>query len=505
MKIYLEDVFKTSGTPTYTFVKPQEYTKLIVALRTKGRGLVIEGPSGIGKTTSINKALAEVALSQSVSSFSARKKEDIEMIQLLPEFTEFGIVIVDDFHVLPNEIKKELSDFMKTLADEDSVSSKLILIGINKAGDSLISFSPDLNNRIDTIRFEANPDDKIEEMLSLGENALTISLNIKGDITQESKGSFHIAQMLAKETFICSEIIDNESPKKATDTSIETVKSKVNGELSRLFFPKARAFAIGSKLRREGRAPYLHLLNWLANSPDWSIQINELMNQHPEMKLSINQVVEKGFLSNLIIENPILQDVIHFDDQSNVLTVEDPKFLFYIRNILWNKFAEQIGFIGIEFKKPYDFALSFAGEDRNLAELLNQKLLEREISVFYDKNEQHRIIAANVEDYLSPIYNSEADYVIVLLSSNYPKKIWTKFESDQFKQRFGENAVIPVWFSNTDIGLFDESRKYGGITFNVTNEIEQEAESIVSTLSKMLEEKRKVRNSAATLALAQEG
>ena len=56
MKIFLEDVYKTSGTPTHTFVRPVEYTKLIVALRTKGRGLVVEGPSGIGKTTSINKA-----------------------------------------------------------------------------------------------------------------------------------------------------------------------------------------------------------------------------------------------------------------------------------------------------------------------------------------------------------------------------------------------------------------------------------------------------------------
>lgn len=145
MKIYLEDVFKTSGTPTYTFVKPVEYTKLIVSLRTKGRGLVVEGPSGIGKTTSINKAIEETGLN-SITSLSARKKEDLELIQMLPDFSDFGIVAIDDFHVLPNDIKKSLSDYMKTLADEDSVSSKLILIGINKAGDSLVSFSPDLNN-----------------------------------------------------------------------------------------------------------------------------------------------------------------------------------------------------------------------------------------------------------------------------------------------------------------------------------------------------------------------
>jgi len=35
----LEDVFKLSGSPTYTFVRPLEYAKLLVALRTP-RGYV---------------------------------------------------------------------------------------------------------------------------------------------------------------------------------------------------------------------------------------------------------------------------------------------------------------------------------------------------------------------------------------------------------------------------------------------------------------------------------
>ena len=56
----LEEVFKTSGVPTFTFVKPVEFDRLIVALRTAGRGLVIEGPSGIGKTTSVLKALEQL-------------------------------------------------------------------------------------------------------------------------------------------------------------------------------------------------------------------------------------------------------------------------------------------------------------------------------------------------------------------------------------------------------------------------------------------------------------
>ncbi len=55
----LEEVFKLSGIPTFTFVEPVEYKKIIVSLRTPGRGIVIEGPSGIGKTCAVMKALAE--------------------------------------------------------------------------------------------------------------------------------------------------------------------------------------------------------------------------------------------------------------------------------------------------------------------------------------------------------------------------------------------------------------------------------------------------------------
>ncbi len=40
-EIRLEEVFKTSGIPTYTYVDPQKYSELILNLRTPGRGLVI--------------------------------------------------------------------------------------------------------------------------------------------------------------------------------------------------------------------------------------------------------------------------------------------------------------------------------------------------------------------------------------------------------------------------------------------------------------------------------
>ena len=50
------------GIPTHTFVRPIEYPALLVALRTPGRGVVVEGPSGIGKTTAVTRALEELGL-----------------------------------------------------------------------------------------------------------------------------------------------------------------------------------------------------------------------------------------------------------------------------------------------------------------------------------------------------------------------------------------------------------------------------------------------------------
>ena len=57
-----------SGIPEHTFVEPVEYTRLLVALRTAGRSIVIEGPSGLGKTTAVSKAITEADLGERVIS-----------------------------------------------------------------------------------------------------------------------------------------------------------------------------------------------------------------------------------------------------------------------------------------------------------------------------------------------------------------------------------------------------------------------------------------------------
>jgi hypothetical protein len=484
----LEEVFKKSGIPTHTFVEPVEYNKLLVSVRTPGRGTIVEGPSGIGKTTSVRRIIESLNAKDKITTLSGRNPNDYEFIEALPDFGKIGTVLIDDFHRLPDDTKRKLANYIKMLADTEDENSKIVIVGINKAGQSLLKHAADLTGRIDTITFESNPKHKILELIHRGEKALNASINITSHIASEAQGSFHLAQMLCHEACMEAEILEEKQEHQTTHASMEVIRERVLAELANTFFTKAKLFATGPRLRREGRAPYLFLLYWLAHGKEWSINVGDYIRMYPEHRASVSQIVDKGFLSDHIDRNPELQDVIHFDNITKELGIEDPKFVYYLRNLLWNKFCEKVGYSSLYFKSKYDYALSFAGTDRHLAEKIYDFLTERELSVFYDKNEQHRILAENVEDYLSPIYRSEASFVVVLLGKEYPNRVWTKFESDQFKERFGDNAVIPIWFADAPPGMFDKTKTVGGETFNVNADINEEVKRISELLCRKIAE-----------------
>ncbi|ORL79231.1 ATPase [Prescottella equi] len=485
----LEDVFKLSGVPDLTFVEPVEFQRLLVALRTRGRGVVIEGPSGIGKTSAVTKALDRLGSDAQAATLrlSARRKGDLELIAELPGIEDAGLVIIDDFHRLEPTVRLQIADHLKVLADEERDDTKIIIIGINQAGESLLSFAPDLSGRIEIIKFEVNPDDRVRQLINLGCQALNITIPIADEIVQAADGSFNIAQMLCHDACLTANLTETAPSKHDLGVSFELVRERVFDRLTGSFYRRAEVFAKGKKLRREGRAPYLQILRWLALSEEWTIDLDREMAKHPGLRGSVGQVVEKGHLANLLNEqSALLGDLLHYDAEARVLAVEDPKFFFFIKNLAWNRFAERIGYFDVSFSSRYDFALSFAGADRDVAQLLFDNLSDLEHEVFYDKNEQDRILAENVEEYLAPIYKSEASFIVAILGPDYPRRIWTKFESEQFKRRFGDNSVIPIWFEGQDYGAFDISRDVGGETIDRALPLDAQVLGIAERLAKKL-------------------
>ena len=252
--------------------------------------------------------------------------------------------MIDDFHKLPFEIKGDIANYLKMLADEEANDTKVVIVGINRAGDSLIKLATDLVNRIDVIKFEANPREKVIELLQKGEEALNIQIENKDEIAKESHGSFYIAQMLAQEMCLNANVMMRYENFTEVTISLEVVKQQVYENLSRSFLEVTKKFATGPRLKRAGRAPYLQILYWLANSDSWLISIDDELRKHPEVKPSVGQIVEKGYLQKFIEDNVEFSRILHFDNVSNIFTIEDPQFIFYLRNILWSKFAKSLGF-----------------------------------------------------------------------------------------------------------------------------------------------------------------
>ena len=102
----------------------------------------------------------------------------------------------------------------------------------------------------------------------------------------------------------------------------------------------------------------------------------------------------------------------------------------------------------------YDVALSFAGEDRDLASVLAHALRQRSISVFFDEFEKMAIWGKDLYEFLSDIYFSRADLCVVFISEAYAKKIWTKLELQSAQSRAiaeDREYILPLQIDGTEV------------------------------------------------------
>lgn len=123
----------------------------------------------------------------------------------------------------------------------------------------------------------------------------------------------------------------------------------------------------------------------------------------------------------------------------------------------------------IEPKYEYDVALSFAGENRDLAQKFYNKLRRKKIKVFFDKMEQSRLIGMDLDKEFRRIYGGKSRLIVILISKFYPAKDWTRFESeiiiDEAKRR-GKTYFIPCIIDDTPV--FGLPRTIGHIDLRKT-------------------------------------
>jgi hypothetical protein len=121
----LENVFKTVGLPPYTYVKPAHYGEVRADVAQPGKHLLIEGPSGVGKTCVAFKAFEELNWTQGTD-YSYVSCRDLDAEDAVREFfgtCEAGgtptpaVIVIDDFHLLTVERRAEIGAILKRMSD----------------------------------------------------------------------------------------------------------------------------------------------------------------------------------------------------------------------------------------------------------------------------------------------------------------------------------------------------------------------------------------------------
>lgn len=276
----LSDVYMPVGVPQLTFVKRENLEHSIISWKmNKSKHLLIFGPSKSGKTTlwkqyvpqesiikvSCNSSTSvgqvysnilfelqtfytcEIAekidtktgiaaeISSAIGLFFAKASTNVESTSgnsnkmapiaspaieanLLVKYLKPSakIVVIEDFHYVPDDFKEKLSQDLKAFSDD---GCPWIIVGVQHKTSKLLSYNIDLQQRIAEIPVEGFSRDQLIRIIELGENALNISFSckIKEGILKESYGSASLVQNLCQRICILKNISETSSEKLVID------------------------------------------------------------------------------------------------------------------------------------------------------------------------------------------------------------------------------------------------------------------------------------------------
>jgi len=339
-KFDVNEVFPLSGMPKITFVEPVSFKRLVSSIKHIGRGLVIEGPSGIGKTTALKRAISKIDLTHSSFTYlAARNPNHIGQIEDIQN-NHKGIIAIDDFHRLEEKIKRKISDYLKYLADTETEDKKLIIIGIPNTGNKLISFGYDLAGRIDIFELTKVKNGKIKELIMKGEKALNVKFAKKSEYISAANGSLNIAQFICHYAAINQDVFETSREPILIETNfsdiIQSVKNVLKPKFDNFIFSFAQLGGIRDRT-------CIKLLHELAASENGSIILNRLSNTKPDLSNGIGKIKREKLIENLVESKPSCKSFIYFDRTTTELVIDDPQLIFYLN---YTSEAQIAGLVG---------------------------------------------------------------------------------------------------------------------------------------------------------------
>ena len=449
MSFLIEEVYKTEGVPEFTFVRPPNYNDILVDIRTPGKPVIIEGQSGTGKTTVAKKILEQISTNQEFQYLSARIAPDVGKIIEISEGKMTGNFVLDDFHRLDNSVQENIANIVKISAEQPDAEKhpKIVIIGINKVGSELIYLVHDIAKRCGIHRVQPANETRIFELIESGEEKLNVSIGNREKIFAESSGDYWLAQLLCQSVCIMNDIIETSAEEQEVQFDEVELRVRLVSRLENNYADPVKEFCRGRRFRATND-PYFKLLKLISTQDSSIVDLNELANANPDIKGSINNIKERRI--NVLLESkPICERYFYYNSETKNFAIEDPALFYYLKHLDWEVLRQSCGFRENENDYEFDFAISFAGENRELAKNITDLLTVLDCTVFYDEYFESNFLGKAWSKQFLEIFGAQSRLVICLLDSHHAEKIWPTFERECFQPRIADSSVIPIYLDKT--------------------------------------------------------
>src|SRR5260370_69073 len=104
----------------------------------------------------------------------------------------------------------------------------------------------------------------------------------------------------------------------------------------------------------------------------------------PRVRGSINKI-KKHRLETLIESKPTVARHFYYNADTKNFAIEDPALFYFVKHLDWNQLRQDCGFREQSEDYEFEVALSFAGENRQLAQYIYDGLATLDVTVFYDE------------------------------------------------------------------------------------------------------------------------
>lgn len=330
-------VFSTRGIPAHNFVAPPRFGQLKDFLKVSGRGLIVEGPSGIGKTVAVRKALELLRPEPAIVRLKGYDSQDLARLGDLLNTRFTGHLVIDDVMQLDRPQRKRLVEEILRIYDDNEREAKITLIDDYGTWDSLAAEFSELHNCIEVFQLQRHSDADIGKLIHDGQRESNLRFERPQQLVKAARGSPFIAQRLCEKAATNKEI--SVAPSEVYDVGIEmeALIEEMMLELQPRYQRRLLNFAsLDGKAAHPGAC--LALLFLLAKSPDDKLALIDAQNEYPGLAATFSWLRQ----GNLAAGACDMKGLLTYDAQPEILTLQDPRLGFYLRHLGWVEFALQM-------------------------------------------------------------------------------------------------------------------------------------------------------------------